>query len=206
MNIIFDNTNTVGSLPKHDYVDLGLPSGTLWATENIKDANGNELYFAWGETCGYIAKHVKEGKFNWDDETNYGIKKYNRTDGLTILEPQDDASTINWGKEWKTPTKEQFEEVMAYTKYEWVEIDGVSGGKFTSTVEGYTDKFVFFPAVGYADEGEVNYTGYNGEYWSASRNMMECGYAWYFYFIKSFHERSQNGIRYVGCSVRPVHV
>lgn len=215
MNTIFDNTNTMGSLPKHDYVDLGLPSGTLWATENIKDANGNELYFAWGETCGYIAKHVKEGKFDWgdydfapadwDDKTNYGIKKYNRTDGLTVLEPQDDASTISWGKEWKTPTKEQFEELMAYTKYEWVEIDGVSGGKFTSTVEGYTDKFVFFPAVGYADEGEVNYTGYNGEYWSASRNVMECCYAWYFYFIKSFHERSQNGIRYVGCSVRPVH-
>ena len=154
MNTIFDNKDTESSLPKHDYVDLGLPSGTLWATENIKDAEGNDLYFAWGETRGYTAKHIKEGKFDWgdydfvpadwDDETNYGIKKYNRTDGLTILEPQDDASTINWGKEWKTPTKEQFEELMAYTKYEWVEIDGVSGGKFTSTVGGYTDKFVFF--------------------------------------------------------------
>ena len=178
MNTIFDNMNTVSSLPKHDYVDLGLPSGTLWATENIKDANGNELYFAWGETCGYTAEQVKGGKFdwddydfapaNWDDETNYGIKKYNKTDGLMILEPKDDAATVNWGEEWKTPTNEQFEELMAYTKYEWVEIDGVSGGKFTSTVEGYTDKFVFFPAVGYADDGEVDYVGQDGNYWSSS--------------------------------------
>ena len=170
--------NTVSSLPEHDYVDLGLPSGTLWATENIKDAEGNDLYFAWGETCGYTAEQVKEGKFvwddydfapaDWDDETNYGIKKYNKTDGLMILEPKDDAATVNWGEEWKTPTNEQFEELMAYTKYEWVEIDGVSGGKFTSTVEGYTDKFVFFPAVGYADDGEVDYVGQDGNYWSSS--------------------------------------
>ncbi len=36
----------------HDYVDLGLPSGTLWATCNVGASSPEEYgdYFAWGET------------------------------------------------------------------------------------------------------------------------------------------------------------
>ena len=96
----------------HEYVDLGLTSGTLWATENIKDANGNELYFAWGGTQGYTAEQVGNGEgkrafsFSWEDyEFGNPPSKYNDTDGKAILDTSDDAATVNWGSDWRMPTK-----------------------------------------------------------------------------------------------------
>lgn len=195
-----------------------MPSGTLWATENIKDDNGNELYFAWGETQGYTAGQVRvdknftwEGEDNdyafgpidWDDQTNYGMKKYNNADGLTVLEPGDDAAIDNWGEEWKMPTKEQFEELKENTEYEWTEIDGVQGAKFTSTVEGYTDRFLFFPAVGDAEGGVVYDVGDKGFCWSVSLDDGYVPNAWSFYFDVGYREMYDDG-RYYGYSVRPV--
>ena len=212
--------STDSSLPEHDYVDLRLPSGTLWATENIKDADGNDLYFAWGETHGYTAEQVgskEEGKrpFTHYDyefgisnpfEIDYGMKKYNGIDGLMELEPKDDAATVNWGEEWKIPTIEQFEELNANTKYEWVEIDGVQGGKFTSKVEGYTDKFLFFPAVGRATDGKIERIGYKCNYWSASLDGNEADGGKTFDFTKSTPGASIGSLRKIGCPIRPVRI
>ena len=210
--------STDGSLPEHNYVDLGLPSGTLWATENIKDTAGNEMYFAWGETHGYIKEQVgkEEGKraFSWDDYefgkydsediTNYGMKKYNKTDELTVLEPKDDAAIVNWGEGWKMPTPEQFKELRANTEYEWTEINGVPGGKFTSTVEGYTDKFLFFPAASYIKNGAPANLGVYGVCWLNFLNNERCDNVWYFHFMKSGMGPSSDGVRCLGCSIRPV--
>ena len=206
----------------HKYINLGLPSGTLWATENIKDANGNELYFAWGETQGYTAEQVGVDKnFTWDgenndyafgpfdrdDQTNFGMKKYNKTDGITELESKDDAATVNWGKGWKMPTEEQFQELLDNTNHEWVEIDGVPGAKLTSKVEGYTDKFLFFPAVGNAVDGEVYDVGDSGCCWSASLDGGFVGSARYFGSNGDFGlYRMDSFSRYVGDSVRPVRL
>jgi hypothetical protein len=192
----------------------------LWATENIKDASGNELYFAWGETQGYTSGQVGTDKyFAWDgdnadykygtyddsDNQNWGMEKYNKTDGKTVLDTTDDAATTNWGSDWRMPTKEQFEELTANTEYEWTEIDGVQGGKFTSTVSGYTDKFLFFPAVGDAGHGEVGDVGDYGDYWSVSLYDKNVYSAWGLFF-----EGGDCGVdydyRYCGFSVRPVRV
>jgi len=196
-----------GLAPEHEYVDLGLPSGTLWATENIKDANGNELYFAWGETQGYTAEQVGTDKnFSWEDYefgTDTALTKYNETDGLTVLEPEDDAATANWGDGWRMPTKEEFEELTANTEYEWTEIDGVQGGKFTSTVSGYTDKFLFFPAVGDAGDGRVDGVGDYGSCWSVSLNDESVSDAWRLGFTDGVCGVDDNS-RCYGYSVRPV--
>lgn len=210
-----------GGKDSHEYVDLGLPSGMLWAATNIQDADGNDLYFAWGETQGYTSGQVgtvknfswgndedypndyEFGPINWDDQTNYGMTKYNKTDNKTELESTDDAATANWGSNWRMPTQEQFEELTANTEYEWTEIDGVQGGKFTSTVSGYTDKFLFFPAVGYAEDGEVNDVGDYGYYWSVSLNDENVDDAWVLNFGDGGCE-VDSGDRYYGCSVRPV--
>ena len=143
----------------HEYVDLGLPSGALWATENIKDSDGNELYFAWGETEGYTDDQVTGSttphkNFNWSDY-KYGtsinnLTKYNSTDGKTVLDSEDDAATVNWGKNWKMPTKALFEELIENTTSEWT-TDGKTGITFTSN-NGNT---LFFPAVGSAGDGGV---------------------------------------------------
>lgn len=202
----------------HEYVDLGLPSGTLWATTNIQDADGNELYFAWGETQGYTSGQVGTDKyFAWDgdyadykygtyddsDEQNWGMEKYSKNDGKTVLDTTDDAATTNWGSNWKMPTKEQFEELTANTEYDWTEIDGVQGGKFTSTVSGYTDKFLFFPAVGGAGNGEVSGVGDFGYYWSVSLNDRNVSGAWVLGFEVG-HCEVGSGDRYYGFSVRTV--
>ena len=201
----------------HEYVDLGLPSGTLWATESIKDTNGNELYFAWGETQGYTSGQVgtdkyfawegdnadyKYGTYNDSDEQNWGMEKYNESDGKTELEATDDAATVNWGSDWRMPTKEQFEELTANTEYEWTEIDGVQGGKFTSTVSGYTDKFLFFPAVGITADGGVREVG---DYWSVSLNDEDVSGAWALYFENGSCEMISVG-RSCGLSVHPVRI
>ena len=171
-----------GSLPEHEYVDLGLPSGTLWATEHINDANGNTLYFAWGETHGYTKEQIgdEEGKrafddddyelgpIDWDDDTNYGTKKYNQNDGLTVLKPEDDAATVNWGEGWKMPISEQIEELIANTRAYRVEDDEVPYFKLISMVEGYTDKFIFIPITKSNYNDITKPEGSIGEFWSTS--------------------------------------
>ena len=94
----------------HEYVDLGLPSGTLWATDAIRNSNGDGLYFAWGETQGYTYEQIGEDytlnnyKYGYiDNNDNFIPTKYNETDNKTILDPEDDAATANWGAQWKIP-------------------------------------------------------------------------------------------------------
>ena len=167
--------STDSSLPEHDYVDLGLPSGTLWATENIKDADGKDLYFAWGETRGYTKEQVE--KYGWYGAYTYNMNKYNENDGLTVLEPEDDAATINWGEGWKIPTKEQVEELIANTTFA---LDFISRKiKFISTVDGYTDKFISLPATGYVmSDGRIEESVLFCRCWSASRNDSDHKYAY----------------------------
>ena len=212
-----------------DYVDLGLPSGTLWAKHNIQDADGNELYFAWGETQGYTAEQVgtdkyfiyedytdesgvthhndyKFGPIDWGDETNYGMTKYN-SEGPTELEPEDDAATQIWGSDWRMPTKEDFEELTANTEYEWTTVNGVQGAKFTSTIEGYTDKFLFFPAVGGAGYGIVYAVGSYGYCWSVSLVDKDVYYAFALRFeVEDYGCDVISDERFRGYPVRPVRI
>lgn len=119
----------------HAYVDLGLPSGTLWATKNVGANNITDsgLYFSCGGTTGYTTAQVGTDKnFNWADyELGDGqggaahMTKYNSTDGKTVLEAEDDAATVNMGGEWHMPSKEQLSELAANTKNGWVDANGV---------------------------------------------------------------------------------
>ena len=188
-----------GLAPEHEYVDLGLPSGTLWATENIKDANGNELYFAWGETQGYTSGQVGTDKnFIWEDyEFGTNLSKYNESDGKTELDAIDDAATANWGSNWKMPTKEQFEELTACTMTGWTQIDGVNGLLFTS-LTNFNE--LFLPAAGQAGYSQFSYYGSNGSYWSSS--LFEDFYSvWKFVALNVGFDPD---FRCYGCSVRPV--
>ena len=183
-----------------EYVDLGLPSGTLWAKWNIGATSETDygLYFQWGDTQGYTASQVgsEEGKkaFTWDDYkygTDSNLTKYNTSDGLTTLELSDDAASINWGSDWKTPTKAQFDELMINTEWYLVNSDGtiVSSGtgggvdeeliNYDITVNGTwfvnnksdigdLTKGLFLPACGYAGYYSVSSIGQSGAYLSSS--------------------------------------
>jgi len=201
---------------QHEYVDLGLPSGTLWATENIKDGNGNELYFAWGDIKGYTSGQVgtdkyfswtgsnadyKYGTYNDSDEVNWGMEKYNKTDGKSELDAEDDAATANWGEGWRMPTEEEFEELTTGTTTAYTQVDGVNGVLFTSNVNNNT---LFFPSVGYAADGIVYKDRGHSIYWSVSLVDDGVNDAWSLFINDGYCDVS-NEYRCNGFSVRPVH-
>lgn len=177
----------------YESVDLGLPSGTLWAKYNVgatKETDYGDL-FAWGATEPYRLN----GTTPIDNTDNYASSYAN-----TIqhdLYPNEDAATIKWGKGWKMPTKAQFEELLANTTYTWTTISGVNGGKFTASNGNY----IFFPAAGHVNRGSLYDRGGYGYYWSRSFNSS--AYAWRLYFNSS--ERDVYTYhRFDGFSVRPV--
>lgn len=146
----------------HEYVDLGLPSGTMWATCNIGANSPEEYgdYFAWGETA------PKES-YNWstyfdtEDDGNT-FKKYYISSGLTELQPEDDAATANWGSGWQIPSLEQFIELKNYTTSEWTTVNGIKGRKITSEENGNS---IFLPAAGIYNGKALWNAGTYGEYW-----------------------------------------
>lgn len=101
----------------HEYVDLGLPSGKLWAKYNLSTDDGKPLYFAWGETKGYTRDQIMSGErtFNEDSLNKELISKYNlegKEITLPELELEDDAAHVHMGGDWRMPTKEDFEELI----------------------------------------------------------------------------------------------
>lgn len=185
------------NLKGHEYVDLGLPSGTLWATCNIGASKPEELgnYFAWGETSGY-----NEGKREFDDEhykfrikkkglfgskwiyTKYcDNKKNGEVDNKLSLDKEDDAAYVQWGKGWRIPTTAQFEELINkdYTTLEQLSKSGVKGLLITSKANGNS---IFLPEAGhhgYSEsmsfgnnhtwEKDCSYSSKRGNYWTRER-------------------------------------
>ena len=157
------------------WVDLGLPSGLLWATCNVgaTTPEGYGDYFAWGETTTkdrytwstYIYCTVN-GEGNLDTLTKYNTSpNYGTVDNLTTLQHSDDAATVRMGNGARIPTKEDWEELISRTSVEWKPLNGVSGIYLTSTING---KSIFLPAAGEIINTENNNAGIFGSYWSAS--------------------------------------
>ena len=213
--ILTPSKKPTNSFNGHEYVDLGLPSGTLWATCNVGANKPEEYgdYFAWGEiqpkaqydwdtykyskakkrlfkTEGLITKYCDEAEFGYDGFT----------DGLAELQPIDDPATANWGNGWYTPKREQWDELMANTNSEWTTRNGVEGRLFTSKKNGQS---LFLPAAGFRWDDELNYAGSNGVYWSSSLDTDNPNIAWLFSFYSSGTCVYHN-FRYYGHSVRAV--
>lgn len=174
----FSTTNATVMPKKHvektyEHVDLGLPSGILWAKCNIGADTETDagLYFQWGDTRGYTADQVRvDTIFDWAHYkfgTRDNLTKYNSTDGLTTLQPEDDAAYTNMGEDWKVPTEVQYKELKENTTSAWVDNynnTGVSGRLFAGT-NGNT---LFLPAVGAASSNVVYGISLYGLYWSAN--------------------------------------
>ena len=207
-----------GPVPK-GFVDLGLPSGTLWSTKNIGATNGDTAeswygnYYAWGETetkNDYSSRTYKyaNGGYNkftkYCSKSNFGNNGF--TDELIQLVPEDDVATQT-NSAWRMPTKEDFEELIAGTTNSWVTdykgISDLNGRVFTSKVNG---NMLFIPAAGYCSGSSVDYVGYVGSegfLWSSS---LDLGYPSYAYRL-NFNSRSIQMLdctRFAGGGVRPI--
>jgi len=172
---------TVDDTDDGTLVDLGLPSGLLWAKSNIGANVPSDygLYFAWGETEGHADASATK-KFNWNDYkfgTQNNLTKYNATDGLTTLQAEDDAVTQMYGEGYRMPTREELEELYTNTRHKWITLpNGVSGRKFVSLKD--PSKYIFIPASGYCNNGSRNYVGDDCSLWSSSVNSSYRSGAW----------------------------
>ena len=184
-------------------VDLGLPSGTIWATCNIGASRPEDYgdYYAWGET------QIKD-IYTWESyiyaegttDDNPGITKYSNNyniDTLTILDSNDDVASMNWGKCWRIPTYDKFVELIDKCSALWINQNGVFGYLFIGT-NGNT---IFFPAAGYRNSDGL--VSGQGRYWSCSLYQERPRSAGYFWFDSSGY-KAQNYYRYLGLSVRAV--
>ena len=202
-----NNNGTVISYD-YQYVDLGLPSGTLWATCNVGAAKPEEYggYYAWGETrtkniYNWEAYKYSNGNYNkltkYCNKPDYGNNGF--TDNLTTLQTSDDVATANWGSGWYVPTKAQWEELKNNTTFIWTTNNGVEGGLFAAK----NGQSVFLPATGSCWDNEHYSAKSLGYYWSRSLSTNGAYYAWSFYF-----NSGDCGItcsyRNGGFSVRPV--
>lgn len=195
------------------WVDLGLPSGLLWASHNVGASSPDQYgdYFAWGETQPKSVYNRSSYRYyNCDNDGDCGYTKYctdagyglnGFVDNLTILQPGDDAATANWGNGARTPTLQEWQELEQYTTRHRTTYNGVSGWCFT----GSNGNSIFLPAAGCRWDSSLGHGGSGGYYWSSSLYTGNPDYAWDFCFSSDYY----NVIYYNrdrGFSVRPVRL
>ena len=156
-----------------EYVDLGLPSGTLWATCNVGAQNPWDYgdYFAWGEVT---TKEV------------YNLDTYTAGDATSTLDAAYDAATVNMGSDWRMPTQAEFQELRDNCEWEWTSDyngTGVLGYIVWDTY--YHRNHIFLPAAG-CRYPELDRAGSIGAYWSSSLyedyDYPNFGHCLYFYY------------------------
>ncbi len=199
-----DNSKTING---HKFVDLGLPSGLLWAETNIGAATAADYgnyYYAWGETTTKTDYSWSTYKYG----TSYdNMTKYNSTDGKTVLDKEDDAAYVNWGSSCRMPTHDEFTELRNSDNCTWTWTSqttssgsSIKGYKVTSVKNGNS---IFLPASG-SRYGEYFYChGDDGYYCSGSLYPYYSDRAYYLYFNSGCQYGHFND-RYVGYAVRPV--
>ena len=166
---------------KHEFVDLGLPSGTLWATCNIgaSSPEDNGDYFAWGE--------IEPGSLDPNTFSNYPKK----------LPAANDAATHNWGSDWCTPTYEQFCELLNNSNCSWTWT-----GKGYNVKSNNNGKSIFFPAAGRKLLISIDGDGETGSYWSSSYSEDN---PWSLFFDTDYYDTVKLLTSSLNlCSVRPV--
>lgn len=210
------NNNTNTNTPTNptnpttgEWVDLGLPSGVLWAKCNLgaTTPEGYGNYYAWGETS------TKE-TYNWStyryatvdaDGTLQTLTKYNTSDtygtidNKTTLEASDDVATAVLGSGARIPTKAEWQELLDNTTAEWTTQNGVNGRRFTAS----NGNSLFLPAAGGRLGSSLDGGGTGGHYWSSSLLESRPYYAWSMYF-NSDYQGVYSYYRLYGLSVRAV--
>lgn len=171
-----------------EFVDLGLPSGTLWATRNIgaEKPEDSGLFFAWGETEGYNVSYTEEGgqivnttikdadgnlterkftfaDYKWSNGAWNSLTKYNTKETYGVVDNlnqllADDDAVYAVDKTCRIPSVADYEELIQHTTFSIVSINSKNCGMFTAA----NGKFVVFPITGTVFDkiSDVNSTAY----------------------------------------------
>jgi len=207
-----DNNNgggNGGNTQKVQWVDLGLPSGLLWADRNLGAEKPEDYgnYYAWGETSPkevYDWNTYAYGNYNaltkYCSDYNCGLNYF--TDNLTTLEASDDAATVNIGGGARMPSDAEWQELLDNTISTWTTRNGVYGRLMTAS----NGKSIFLPAASWCEGSNPYNVGESGFYWSSTldtypNNALCLDFDQddqYLSLVLSFRTRN------CGCSVRAV--
>ncbi|MBQ9463468.1 MAG: leucine-rich repeat protein [Bacteroidales bacterium] len=197
--------------PVAEAVDLGL--SVKWASFNVGASAPEDYgdYFAWGET---EPKSTYDwSTYKWCNGSSNNLTKYNTSssygdvDNKTVLDPEDDAATVNMGGSWRMPTDAEWTELRDNCTWTWTNDyngTGVKGQIVTSNKPGFTDKSIFLPAGD--NKGPWGYpTSFtDGNYWSASIYLDNSSHVWRVHFNSYAVYRDNGHLRCEGNSVRAV--
>lgn len=206
-----------GTVGTYEYVDLGLPSGTMWATRNVgaSDPTAAGAHFAWGETN--VKEDFSFSTYKWctvdakgdlDEYTKYNNDDtYKVVDNKSVLELADDAANYFCGEQWSLPTKEDFQELIDGCYWRWEgNYNGTFGGNGVAGYLGTSKqnlKTIFFPASGNVEGEETKNVNKQGLYWTSSHDEKITDNAMGFLFSDG-NAKISTSRRYKGCSVRGV--
>ena len=206
-------------VPDYDnlFVDLGLPSGTLWATMNLGASSPEDYgdYFAWGET-------ETKSDYSWDNYKfgiPYSFTKYTGSD-YAMLEAEDDVAHACFGTDVRLPSNADWKELIDncyafftadYNRY--FPNDPISAEGVVVMNKALTKK-IFFPASGLKGQDGPQSAGTRGYYWSSTANTLDSQLASSLFFqkgettIKDQIEQAMLSVgyraRFFGYAVRPV--
>lgn len=197
-NVVIGKNKPEITESKHEYVDLGLPSGTKWATHNLDVSRPNKETASVEDYGSYC---------NWADPTGENVYKDENTlpsaiPPASICNTDYDIAHVQWGKEWSLPTKEMQYELRTKCTWEYVEINGVKCGKAI----GPNGNYIILPLGGcwLGHNTEVTDAGKSGYYWTGECELSDNN-RYYVYFLEV------NGLydlvrcpRNFRCMVRPV--
>ena len=153
--------NGVYVINGHKFVDLGLPSGLLWATRNVGAESIYEIgnYYSWGEI--EPKNKYTLTTYKWFDGDEF--TKYNREDGKRELDAADDVATVKWGKKCRLPKHAEAIELVTKCKWEWrlsYDNESITG----YLVTGPNGNSIFLPAAGSNTGSLIQWSGKYGSY------------------------------------------
>ena len=195
----------------HEYIDLGFPSGVVWATSNLgaNEPEEHGLYIQWGNAELPQVLKPDYSQWNMPYSSNGLLTKYNTqsqcgaVDNRVVLHDLNDAASRNWSTRWHIPTKENFKELIINCTWEWKQQNGVNGYLVTSKINGNS---LFFPTTGLSMAKSIKDVETTGCYWTSSLHVHEPIGAWGLDFSEK-----QSGMdmlcrvpRFIGMAIRPV--
>lgn len=198
-----------------EFIDLGLPSGTLWADRNLgaTTPEGYGDHYAWARTKPdslFSSSLYGWNRFNRLTDPKTGQKKrnqwnhYNVIDSLKVLKLSDDAAAVAFDSVAHTPTYEEMYELL--NECEWTQdtINDVRGYRVTGT----NGNSIFLPCAGMGMYDGIHDLNSVGDYWTSSLPSYNGNYPYELMIIprdeQERHEFSSLTQRYQGCSIRPV--